>query len=299
LEPEENEDNAGETPPPEGASSSAVGQPVDYTDAPPQWGTLGLDSENDQQLGPGPVGPMPAGWPLQPIGLGVPALGPISPLELTSATRQDDPSTEPLPAPELKSEPPPEVAPVELTQHEAQPQLSSLELQSPAAPEVAPLSISSAEQMQPLEVPREAMPEGLQELVASEHNPPEALPEIQTGQNSPVEALPELSGGRSEPPSDLGPLEVSVPRIEDLEPLRVTSQELESLPGVALPDPPQLQDLPPLQLSTQQLDALPPLDLPQHGFQEIDVESMLASVQQREEKSFFQLTGNVPLLSEM
>jgi Leucine-rich repeat (LRR) protein len=128
---------------------------------------------------------------------------------------------------------------------------------------------------------------------------PEPLPLVQGEQDSPVEALPELSGGRSGSLAELNPLEISAPQIEDLEPLRVSIQEPEALPGVSLPDPPQLQDLPPLQLDTPRLQDLQLLSLPQHDFQEIDVESLLASVQQRDERSFFQLTGNIPLLSEM
>jgi hypothetical protein len=75
------------------------------------------------------------------------------------------------------------------------------------------------------------------------------------------------------------------------------AQQPEPLPElkVSVEPPP---DLEPLSVSYQSPEPLPELMLRHSDFQEIDVESLLSSVQQREEKSFFSLTG-IPLLSEM
>ncbi len=291
--------------PPQGASSPVDSQQVEETEVTPQWGSLGDMSGGDpskEQLGPGPVGPMPAGWPLPRLPLDLPVAPSLSPLETTSQPGLTDPPAQSIEPLEAKFEPAPEVASLEVAQPPASPELEALQAGHPPAPEVAEFEVVRPEVPPVAELP---IP-GVQQA--------EALPEVPNLPDQPVEPLGELAVQSAQASEPLESLSVATPTVSEpladltVEPhrseppqepstLELGAQQPEPLPElkVSVEPPP---DLEPLSVSYQSPEPLPELMLRHSDFQEIDVESLLSSVQQREEKSFFSLTG-IPLLSEM
>lgn len=284
---QDRDDEAAETPP-QGASSPIDAQ-NEQQEAGQQWGTLsGSDPQNQEQLGPGPVGPMPAGWPLPRLMSVFDSPAPLEPLQTGSQQGLTVPSTEPLPPPESNFGPSPEVQPLAISAPEQVGPASELALSAPASPEhPEPLAVqpSSTPEVAPLPSSAPEMPPALQEVATSQPAapPPGDVSPLEV-HSVPPEPLQEIAAQPQNSPENPAPLETAQSQPSDPEPIT--------------PPHYQIDPLSPLELGQYQVQDLTPLEVHHDPFQEIDVESLLASVQQREEKSYFGLTG-IPLLSEM
>lgn len=262
----------------------------------------------------------PGAAPSEPLSL----LEPLPPVVTTHTAPAPSPGMESLPQPAAS----PPLPPLEVTHTPAQPlepvavQHSVADLMPPIehrptqqlapfstltantaaeAPKLAPMEPSPARQYDPLPnievVPNRnseplapiehnvGNPEPLQ-AISNSQTAPDPLTVVQLSEHTAPEALPRVEANH-QAPELLAPL-VAAPAATP-EPLQVPPEQYTSS-ATPLPALEPHPAAPP--------PALPPLETTQSKQDEVDVEALLSSVQPREERSFFKLSG-VPLLSEM